>query len=160
MKYEIHQEEYANREHVELATSIIKDEFKDKTDIGGKPYIEHLYRVAARFSDSGIICTALLHDLLEDCEGWSKEELLLHFPKNVVDAVVALTKAKGELYERYIERVCSNRLATLVKMSDLEDNMDIRRLDSIGERDAKRLNKYIYAWKMVKKAIEAYDACG
>lgn len=33
-----------------------------------------------------------------------------------------------------------------VKIADLEDNMDVRRMQELGETDTQRLNKYIKAW--------------
>jgi hypothetical protein len=37
-----------------------------------------------------------------------------------------------------------------VKLADLEDNMDVRRLKRVTERDRKRLSKYLRAWRRLK----------
>ncbi len=37
-------------------------------------------------------------------------------------------------------------LAIRVKLNDLEDNMDIKRLEQLTEKDWKRLNKYLRAY--------------
>ena len=47
----------------------------------------------------------------------------------------------------YIERLSSNRIASLVKISDLKHNSDESRLNNITEKDIKRNLKY-------KKALE------
>jgi hypothetical protein len=43
--------------------------------------------------------------------------------------------------------VKSNPLAVTVKINDLTDNMDIRRLADITEKDAIRLRKYLKAYR-------------
>ncbi len=45
----------------------------------------------------------------------------------------------------------SNSIASKVKISDLEDNIDIRRFNVLKEEDLKRLNKYLRAWKSMAK---------
>ena len=46
----------------------------------------------------------------------------------------------------YLNRVKSNELALKVKISDLEDNMDIKRLNILTDKDCERLKKYHKAW--------------
>jgi hypothetical protein len=36
-----------------------------------------------------------------------------------------------------------------VKIADIEDNMDIRRLEQIGDKDVQRLRKYLKAWRQL-----------
>lgn len=54
------------------------------------------------------------------------------FPAAVVEAVGALTKTiingVEEPYEEFIERAAQNSIARLVKLADLEDNMDLTRI--------------------------------
>ena len=38
-------------------------------------------------------------------------------------------------------------IALKMKIADLEDNMDIRRLDMMLDRDLERLNRYLVAWR-------------
>lgn len=40
-----------------------------------------------------------------------------------------------------------NPLAVVVKINDLTDNMDIRRLPYLSDKDVKRLKKYLKAYK-------------
>jgi hypothetical protein len=42
-------------------------------------------------------------------------------------------------------------VARRVKLADLEDNMDLRRLSSVGEKDVERLNRYVRAWRRLKQ---------
>ena len=76
------------------------------------------------------------------------------FTKEIVDAVVAMTRKENESYEAYIERVGKNELARKVKMADLEDNMNIRRLPQITEDDLARLNNYVNAWRYLTSLYE------
>lgn len=56
-------------------------------------------------------------------------------------------KAGNENYDDFIERVRKNPLAAAVKINDLTDNMDIRRLPYLSDKDVKRLKKYLKAYK-------------
>ena len=57
--------------------------------------------------------TVLTLEMLER-EGFSQE---------VLDAVDAITKRKGELYVNYIKRCSKNEIAKLVKINDLHVNL-------------------------------------
>lgn len=128
----------------EIAIQIIENSFKGKTDKAGKPYVDHLYRVAAKMpkGSSAFEIVALLHDLLEDCPEWNEKSLRVFFTDEIVDSVVALTRLGGELYNDYIDRVCEDYIAKMVKKADLEDNMDITRIDLLTQKDLDRLVKY------------------
>lgn len=69
-----------------------------------------------------LICVALLHDILEDTHA-TESYLRDKYPKEIVDAVVILTRKLDESYFEYIERVKENKLATYVKLCDLEHNI-------------------------------------
>ena len=45
-----------------------------------------------------------------------------------------------------MKRSAGNPLARRVKLADLEDNMDVRRLNRVTAEDARRLQKYLRAW--------------
>lgn len=129
------------------AFDIASKAFDGVLDKGGKPYIGHLIRVATNvFLGNSLIresltVIGLLHDLIEDTH-WTAEDLRKEFPDNIVDAVVALTKVDGISYDDYIDGVMANELATYVKISDLKDNMDVTRLQALGDYEIKRLKKY------------------
>lgn len=69
------------------------------------------------------------------------------FPQCILDALDCVTKRKGEDYEAFIARPASNPAGRRVKLADPEDNMDIRRSPQIAERDRKRLNKSLRAYR-------------
>jgi (p)ppGpp synthase/HD superfamily hydrolase len=133
-----------------LAFEIAKYAFKDKTDKGGKPYFEHLVRVARKFKDDDFLYPiALLHDLIEDCPEWNRTSLRCLFVENIVNTIEVLTKKKNEDYFEYIDRINQSSWATKVKKEDLKDNMDITRLQNLTEKDFERLNKYFKAYKIL-----------
>lgn len=127
------------------AFEIAKDFFSDKKDRGGNAYIGHILSVSDKVKHYGLDyrIVALLHDLLEDCpEHWTEEKLRELFSDEIVDAVVLLTKKENEPYDDYINNIMGNELARVVKLADLEDNMNITRLKKITEKDFERLKKY------------------
>jgi (p)ppGpp synthase/HD superfamily hydrolase len=139
-----------NIEPKELAFEIAKNAFQNKTDKGGKPYFEHLVRVAKRFKDDDFLYPiAILHDLIEDCPEWNETSLRCLFSENIVSTIVVLTKKENEDYFEYIDRINQSSWATKVKIQDLRDNMDITRLKTITEKDFERLSKYLKAYRIL-----------
>ena len=139
----------------EIALNIIETAFAGKKDKGGKPYIDHLKRVAENsknyftganyLADLEII--ALLHDLLEDSPEWTKKHLDSIFKDIlIVDAVLRLTKRPELSYDDYIKNISNCRYARAVKLADLKDNMDLTRLPKITEKDIERVKKYHKAY--------------
>jgi (p)ppGpp synthase/HD superfamily hydrolase len=140
------------QQQMELAFQIAKIAFKDKVDKGGKLYFEHLLRVAKPFEqEPHLYIIGILHDLLEDCPEWTEKALSCLFDKNIVDAIVLLTKLPNEDYFQRIDKINESSWATKVKLSDLKDNMDITRLKNLTEKDFKRLQKYLTAYKTLTK---------
>jgi (p)ppGpp synthase/HD superfamily hydrolase len=86
---------------------------------------------------------AVLHDVLEDAEGWTTARLREEgFSEEVVCALECVTKRDGEDYGAFVERAASNPVALKVKLADMKDNMDLTRLGALGEKDVARLQKY------------------
>ena len=93
---------------------------------------------------------AVLHDVVEDTE-WTLADLRCRgFPEHILQALDCLTKRKGQRYEDFVSRSASNPLARRVKLADLEDNMDIRRLEAVKLKDVPRLNRYLGAWRRLQ----------
>jgi (p)ppGpp synthase/HD superfamily hydrolase len=134
-----------------LAVGIAERAFKDKTDLAGAPYMNHLWRVAEAVEEHGeqYFIVGMLHDLLEDCPEYKVENLEKLFGSDIVNAIQILTRDKKELYDSYIIRVNFNDLARVVKIADLKDNMDITRLHKLELNEYKRLKKYFRAYKLL-----------
>lgn len=136
---------------IEKSLEIALQAHAGQTDKAGRPYILHPLRIMARMVTTEELSVALLHDVLEDSE-WTVEALLqAGIPQTVVDAVQCLTKVPGEDYEQFIQRVRSNPLASKIKQADIEDNIDVLRLDSLAEEDIERVKKYHAAWNVLDK---------
>jgi hypothetical protein len=73
--------------------------------------------------------------------------------EEIITALDCLTRRSTESYEEYIERANQSPLATTVKIADLQDNMDIKRLEHFTERDAERLERYHRAWLHLRASI-------
>ena len=134
------------------AISIALKEHAGQVDKAGMPYAGHVMRVmqAGRTIDEKIV--GVLHDLVEDTD-WTFEALLAEgFPTHIIDALRCVTKlSDDEPYDAFIQRVKTNPLAVAVKINDLTDNMDIRRLSDITENDVQRLRKYLKAYRNLIK---------
>ena len=132
------------------AVTIALEAHKEATDKTGMPYAGHIMRVmqAGRTYDENIV--GVLHDIVEDTD-WTFEALLAEgFPSYIVDALRCVTKiSDDEPYEQFIERVKTNPLAVAVKLNDLTDNMDIRRLPDLTDKDVQRLRKYLQAYRLL-----------
>lgn len=134
------------RRAIEIATEAHRGQ-KDKA---GNDYIEHPLRVmeAGRTMEEKI--TGVLHDVVEDSD-WTFAMLEAEgFSKEIVDALRCVTKlSESEPYDKFITRIKKNQLAVAVKLNDLTDNMDIRRLPYLSDKDVKRLKKYLKAYKQL-----------
>ena len=123
-----------------------------QVDKAGMPYIGHVMRVmqAGKTIDEKIV--GVLHDMVEDTT-WTFDALLAEgFPVHIVDALRCVTKlSDDEPYESFINRVKTNPLAVAVKINDLTDNMDLRRLQTLTDADVQRLRKYLKAYQSLVK---------
>lgn len=117
---------------------------------GGQPYILHPLAVMNQVSSLDAKIVAIGHDLLEDTDTTVDELRQQGCSDLIVDAILALTKFKGENRIASAHRVSANRLACEVKLADVEHNMDLSRLPKVREKDLQRLEEY----KLVKLILE------
>jgi (p)ppGpp synthase/HD superfamily hydrolase len=135
---------------LEKAIAIAVTAHRGQTDKSGAPYIAHPLRVMHRMESDTDRIVAVLHDVIEDTATTAADLRRDGFTEEILDALAHLTKRKREQYPNFVARAATNPIARRVKLADLEDNMDVRRLESVTERDAKRLNKYLVAWRYLK----------
>ena len=140
-----------------------------QVDKAGMPYIEHPRRVARNAALFGrilwpqgdqtlLVEVALLHDVLEDCEGWTRERLIEEgIRPSVVSIVEIMSHAPDESRETYIGRVITGgAVAILVKAADLADNSDPIRLAKLTqEEQSKFATKYGPDIARIRAAIKA-----
>ena len=117
---------------------------KDKS---GREYVMHPIRVAERCKDLRAKIVALLHDTIEDTDVTPAFLRSEGFTEEIINGVLSVTRQEGESYEDFVRRAADNAIGKEVKIADLEDNMDIRRLSKITDDDVVRLRKYLRAWQ-------------
>ncbi len=123
---------------IEKAYETAKEAFRGKNREGGERYFEHLRAVALililhlRVRDPNVIAAALLHDILEDIEGWTQEHIALMFNQRVAELVFWVSKDDSELYggdkeernrEYHRKLNIAVREAILVKLADRLHNV-------------------------------------
>lgn len=140
----------AEKIKIEKAISVALEAHSGQKDKAGAPYILHCLRVMLKGKTESEMITGVLHDTIEDTEVTAEYLHEKGFSDEIVEAVVCLTKTGNEKDEEYITRVLSNNIAKKVKLYDVEDNMNLLRLDSLVESDIERINKYI---KLHKKLV-------
>ena len=121
-----------------------------QVDKVGQPYALHVLRVMFRLESEHERMVGVLHDVVEDTPTTFDDLRRLGYPEEVLAALECVTRRPTETYEQFIERSASNPLARKVKLADLADNMDIRRIPTISEADRERLERYIQAWRRLK----------
>jgi (p)ppGpp synthase/HD superfamily hydrolase len=136
---------------LEKAILIAVQAHQGQQDKAGEPYILHPLRVMLRMGSETEMIAAVLHDIVEDTD-WAPADLRKKgFSDEVLKVVDCLTRREKENYEEFIERVKLNASARKVKLADLEDNMDIKRISKPTEKDWERLKKYHRAWLKLKE---------
>lgn len=134
---------------LQRALEIAVQAHKGQLQKDGLPYVLHPIKLMMSMNTDDEKIAAVLHDVIEDTP-WSLEDLRNEgFSETLLDAIECLTHPKGLSYDDYIEQLSGNPLARQVKLADLQDNMDIRRIPDVVEKDLQRLAKYHRVWKML-----------
>lgn len=129
---------------VELAKRLASAVHYGQFDKGGAERIYHVLHVGQQFpAESPHRIVGYLHDALEDSLLLDQNGIYHVFGVEIHNAIMTITRMRGETYFRYIDRVKLNDIALLVKIEDLKHNMDRARwpgmTDSYYERELKAL---------------------
>lgn len=127
-----------------LAMKIAFKAHDGQVDKGGLPYINHPLHIAEYMKDEDSTIVALLHDVIEDSLGVYTPEKLREFgfSEEIVNAVDILSHRKHVPYMEYIKLVKENELSRIVKIADLNHNLEISRLGDIDEKTSRKIEKY------------------
>lgn len=117
---------------------------RDKT---GEAYFQHPMRVAMRCRTVEEKIVALLHDVIEDTSVTADYLVMQGLPQYIVEAILSVTKRDGENYEAFVARAGLNPIGRIVKIHDLEDNLDALRLVELDAAMASRFNRYLRAYR-------------
>ena len=134
---------------LDRAAQICVNKHSGQRDKAGRAYFMHPMRVAMRCTTDEEKMVALLHDTIEDTDVTADYLLGEGFPRTVVDGILSVTKREGESYEDFVARAKRNPLGRVVKLHDLEDNLDVLRLDSLDAGMVARYNKYLAARRLL-----------
>jgi (p)ppGpp synthase/HD superfamily hydrolase len=136
------------------AIALACEAHQDQLDKGSKPYILHPLRVMMKMQTEEAKMAAVLHDVVEDSKMTLQELESLGCPSFVLGVIDALSYRQAESYWAYIQRVGKHPCARVIKIADLEDNMDMTRLRlrDMNDRDLERLSKYHRAWRYLVEA--------
>ncbi|MGV4464847.1 phosphohydrolase [Ornithobacterium rhinotracheale] len=138
---------------LEKAIQIAVKSHANQKDKAGAPYVLHLIRVMQKGETEEEQICGILHDLVEDTD-WTFQRLDKEgFSNEIIEALKCVTKKENESYDDFIERISKNKLAARVKINDLEDNLDIKRLKSLSLEDLERINKYLSAYNLLRKQL-------
>ncbi|KAB8038472.1 HD domain-containing protein [Janthinobacterium aquaticum] len=129
---------------LERAIEIAARTHAGQVDKGGAPYILHPLRVMLRVAPGVQQIVAVLHDVVEDSDGRvTFEDLACEgFAAEVIEALRAVSKVKGESYADFVARAARNPTGKAVKLADLLENSDLSRIAQPSQKDLERLEKY------------------
>lgn len=135
---------------LEEAIALAVEAHKGQRDKYGAPYILHPLRVMLRLQGETDQIVGILHDVVEDSEITFEQLAQMGYSAEVIAALDGVTRRENESYSEFIERSLQNATSRGVKLADLEDNMNIRRLPvEFSERDCERLQRYRRAWQVL-----------
>lgn len=111
--------------------------------------IDKLYSHNVPFD--GVQEVILLHDVVEDTDFtmddikdiFEEIGLIRHYNLYIEQPLFLITHIKSESYEKYIDKVLTDPVASLVKMIDMNDNLDICGLDKLEAWNLYRCTKYL-----------------
>lgn len=136
-----------------------------QVDLGGHPYMLHPLRVMCSVEKvirnldhitdkESILCSAVLHDVIEDYK-YNKENIIYEIKESIGELVYkqvdSVTRREGESWRVYINRLKKHMAPRIIKIADLEDNIDITRLKEVTDKDIKRNNMYFSTLTKLKE---------
>jgi len=132
-------------------------EFATKAHLGqldkaGVDYITHPMRVSSKLKGKAKI-VALLHDVVEDTK-YTIQDIKdkLTDDKEIIQALILLTKTKKIPYDKYLAKIKKNKIALQVKLEDIKDNSDVKRLNKLSPKLRDKLTiKYSEAKSMLEQ---------
>lgn len=127
---------------IEQAIAFAATKHMGQVDKANAPYILHPLRVMMNVSTIQQKIVAVLHDVLEDTNTTVDELYKLGCDNDIVEAILALTKLKGESRTEAAKRTLQNPIARVVKIADITDNMDLSRIHSPTDKDFERIKEY------------------
>jgi (p)ppGpp synthase/HD superfamily hydrolase len=137
---------------LERAIAIAAEAHTGQVDKAGAPYVLHSLRVMLSVPSVDERIVAVLHDVCEDCPGWTFDRLRKEgFPDQIIVALQSVTKREGEDYEDFVRRAAANPIGRAVKLADMLDNIDLSRIAVPSEKDFQRIMKYLRGIDLIRR---------
>ena len=137
---------------LERAIELAAHHHAGQRDKNGQPYILHPIRLMLACQSESARIVAVLHDTLEDTALTEADLRRERFSDAIVEAVLAVTRKRGESYTDFVIRCARVELAREVKLADLADNGRLDRAilnPRSVDRDVGRIRRYLLAYKFL-----------
>ena len=138
---------------LERSIEIAASAHTGQTDKAGQPYILHPLKVMLRVDTPFERMAAVLHDVVEDTHVTLVQLADEGFPKEVLEAIEALTKLPNESRISAAKRAAANPIARVVKLADNAENMDLSRIEHPTGKDFARIKEYEEVRALLLEAI-------
>lgn len=133
----------------------------------GTDYYNHCIDVANtlisfEIKDEDVICAALLHDIIEDVEGYRRVTIAKMFNDNVARLVMLVTKEEGvdykqpEAMKKYLSTIANDMNAAAIKTADRMHNMMTLEEKTFEARYRKALETKTYYLPFFKQCRYMY----
>ena len=127
---------------LDKAISIAVDSHSGQVNDQSEPYVLHPLRMMFKAVTIEEKIIAVLHDVIEKTTIDLEYLRSVGFSDRIVLGIDALSRRPQENYDKYIDRVAENKLATKVKIIDLDDNINSLDLDKSQESKSNKFLKY------------------
>ena len=127
---------------LDKAISIAVDSHSGQVNDKAQPYVLHPLRMMFKAVTIEEKIIAVLHDVIEKTTIDLEYLRSVGFSDRIVLGIDALSRRPQENYDKYIDRVAENKLATKVKIIDLDDNINSLNLDKSQESKSNKFLKY------------------
>lgn len=129
------------------------------------PYFLHplqvMINVAKKNMSTKVLVAAVLHDVIEDCnitfQDTLKDRIYRKFGPEVYTLLLFLTHFKHQSYDEYIRTICKNKDAILIKLEDIQDNMNSITSLPTMEEQYEAIQKYTRAKQTLLIAQENFQ---
>lgn len=138
---------------IERAVEIAARAHAGQVDKAGVPYLFHPLRLMLSVSTPEERMAAVLHDVVEDTPVTLDDLRAERFPVRVIEAIQALTKLPGETRLEAARRAAQHPIARVVKLADVKDNMDLRRIATPNDNDYARLKENEEVKQLLEQTI-------
>lgn len=133
----------------------------------GQDYYNHCVDVANTLISFGVkdedaICAALLHDIVEDVEGYTEETITRLFNPRVAKFVMLVTKDSSKDYKdpnvigEYLDNISRDMFAATIKTADRMHNMMTLQEKTFEARYRKAIETEKYYMPFFKKCRQLY----